>query len=37
VIEFRYRANRLPTGGCMAVFARNRQRPVRAPCPLLLR
>jgi hypothetical protein len=37
VVEFRYRANWLPTRRCVAIFARNRQRPVRAPRPIPLR
>lgn len=36
VVEFRYRANWLPTRRCVAVFAWNRQRPVRAPRALPL-
>ena len=37
VIEFRYRANWLPTRRCVAILARNRQRPVRAPRAIPLR
>ena len=37
VVEFRYRANWLPTRRCVAILARNRQRPVRAPRAIPLR
>jgi hypothetical protein len=36
VIELRNGADRTPAHRCVAVFARNRQRPVRAPCGLVL-
>lgn len=37
VIELRDRPNRAPAHRCVAVFARNRQRPMRAPRGLVLR